>query len=542
MHLNTINVLPFDYAHIGQFSNLFKDYIAQSPALEPFCSYPFSAKGLEQALADIQTFDYPRDLLVSQITLQYKEVDLQLTEAMRQNLQDLNSPKTFVVVAAHQLNLFTGPLYYIYKVVSAINLAAELQRQHPDCRFVPVFWLGSEDHDFEEINHAYIQGKKLQWDSPHKGAPTGSMPLDDPSLAQTISEAQSLTAHAAYADLVAQALRHAYNPKGTLASATRYLLNLWFGAHGLLVIDGNDKALKRHFTPQLKAELWQPDYHQNIVHASQMLEDAGYHAQAYSRPINLFYCTDTKRSRIVYNDITRCFEVLDTSLSFSQIELEQLLDNHPERFSPNVVMRPLYQQTILPAIAFVGGGGEIAYWLQLRQAIQAKSAFFPVLVLRNSAMWVSQQQHAKLAKLDVPIADFFQRKDQLLTQYVRRQSTHNLSLTDEKSELEAIYNRLKQLALAIEPAQQTTVMAEMTKALNGLEQIAAKLTRAEKRNHETAVAQLTSLYEKFFPNDGLQERYDNVLPYWAQYGDAFFEILFQYLNPLDRQFLVIIAQ
>ena len=350
-----IHWLPFDA--VPQLA--FKDvaYATGHPALRPFYKYPVTLEAFARVIEDKQQDEVDRDLLVRVLESQY--AGLSAPQVVKNHIQDLRSARTFTVVTAHQPVLFTGPLYYVYKIFSTINLAEQLRASYPDYNFVPVFVNGAEDHDFDEINHANVFGKKLIWETEAGGA-AGA--LSTHSLTGVLDVLQGLLGNSTQTQGVLQEIMEAYSRHETYGEASTDLVNRLFGKFGLVVLDMRHPALKRRFAPMMREELFHQGS-QSLVEATQKaLVESGFSGQAYAREINLFYLQPGIRARIVREGDH--FSILGTSLSFSLAEMEVEIEAFPERFSPNVVLRPLFQETILPNLAYIGGGGEIAYWLE----------------------------------------------------------------------------------------------------------------------------------------------------------------------------------
>ena len=218
--------------------------------------------------------------------------------------------------------------------------------------------------------------------------------------------------------------------------------------------------------------------------------------------------------------------------------LECEIDSNPEDFSPNVLMRPLYQEMVLPNLAYVGGGAELAYWMQLKTAFEQEQIPFPILVLRNSILWMEQKQANKWQKLGFDLADLFLDEHQLHQKYVIRQT--NLNLTQELKHLKNVFEQI--LSKTTDKGLQKTVLAEQKKQLNSFEKLEKKLLKSEKKKYEEALNQITQLKAKLFPNNSLQERYDNFIPFYLKHGDNFIEILQKELSPLDAKFVILNPQ
>ena len=193
--------------------------------------------------------------------------------------------------------------------------------------------------------------------------------------------------------------------RDSYSTATIHLVNSLFGADGLVVAGMNDPDLKRGFIPILIEELVQQRSHELVGATSSQLNEVGFKTQATPRKINLFYLRDQIRERIVFDE--GIYKVLNTDYKFNETELIAEVNQHPEHFSPNVVMRPLYQEKTFPNLAYIGGGGELAYWLERKSQFDHFKINYPMLIRRNSVLWLDQGMSKKIDKLNLNITDIF---------------------------------------------------------------------------------------------------------------------------------------
>lgn len=528
------------YPQVPQLAKTDVAYATSDPRLQPFYTYAPRADSFSQALQDRADIRYPRADLVQVLTEQYQNLPEQAL--VREHIEVLGQENTFTVTTAHQPSLLLGPLYFLYKALTTINLAGIVQREHEDRRIVPVFVLGSEDHDLEELNSIQLYGKKLTWASTEQGA-VGSMRTT--GLAAVLTELKTILGESEAAQALFARVARAYTEPATLAGATRAMLHELFGQYGLVVVDMNDARLKKHFIPVMRAELLEQPAFRLVNDTIARLNAAGFKTQAAPREINLFYMQPGLRQRITLvpagsaAETTRRYQVLNTDLNFTEPEILAELEAHPERFSPNVVLRPLLQETILPNLAYVGGGGELAYWLERKTLFAHFQVPYPMLVRRNSVLWVDRELGRKLARLHVPALRLFEDTDALMRDFVAAHSTAEVHLADEIAALHQIFDRIAEKATAVDATLEKAVRAEETKAVGSLEQWQSRLGRAEKQKHEVSLQQLRALKEKLFPTNGLQERSDNFLPYVLKYGDGFIETLKEHLDPFAAGFVVL---
>ncbi len=525
-----ISKIPF--SDIPQLSQKDKDYALGAPHLRPFYKHGVKIESFSNIIDEKQKKKVNRVALIEALQQQYEGVNT--STAVRENINALVSDNTFTVTTAHQPALFTGPLYYVYKILSTINLARQLAETYPAYHFVPMFVSGAEDHDFEEINHAHLFGKTMRWEHNEKGA-VGTMSMEN--LIPIIQNVIEMLGESENAQRLSAILRKAYFGKHQYGKAAFLFVNELFMKYGLVVLDMNTPVLKREFIPFIKEELTQQVSKSIVPNTQRELEAAGFPRQTHVRDINLFYLHEQTRNRIEKRGDR--YHIVTTDWHFSESEMLELVEHHPERFSPNVVLRPVYQEVILPNLAYIGGGGEIAYWLERKAQFEHWDIPFPMLIRRNSVLWLTKADSKKMAKLNIGIRELFAPLEILIKNHVSAQAEEELDLTTEKQQLTAIYEAIKTRALKIDSGLEALIMAEQARQLKALGNLEARLHKAEKQKHEVAINQLKRLKQKLFPKNGLQERYHNFIPFYLKYGPQYFDHLLSVLDPLKKGFIIV---
>ncbi len=411
----------------------------------------------------------------------------------------------------------------IYKIVTTINLAKELRAKYPEYDFVPVYWMATEDHDFDEIASFHLFGKTYTWRQEGRGA-VGRM--DPGGLRDILSELPEQV----------PLFEEAYLGHAKRSDAVRCYMNRLFGKEGLVCIDPDDPDLKKEFLPVLQEELFKRPSFGLVSAATSAIQALGYHCPVSPRELNLFYLGEGFRERIVADEAG--FHVLNTGLRFTEEEMRAELSAHPEHFSPNVVLRPLYEELVLPNLAYVGGPSEIPYWMQLKGVFDHYRVPFPMLVPRNVVRCINPANRRRLEKLGLSFRDIFKNEVTLRKEFVARISEKTLDLTEEKEALESAFSGVLAKALAIDKSLEGAVNAERTKLLNSIGHLEKRIKKAEEKNHETEVAQLLSLKGKLFPGGGAQERHDNFLNFYLN-DPRFIDKLLALLRPLDFTFHVV---
>jgi bacillithiol synthase len=519
------------YAATNSFAALVNDYLVQDAQLNGFYQHAVSQQGLSNAIAAKQQHPTNRKALVQALEEQYQQVAS--LPAVQQNIALLGQDNCFTICTAHQPNIFTGHLYFIYKILHAISLAQWAGQQFPDQHFVPVFYMGSEDADLDELGHINIDGEKISWDTQQTGA-VGRMHTK--GLEKIVQRLQGQFAHLPHGQAIVELFGNAYRQQPNIQTATLQIVHELFGRFGLVVLVPDNAQLKALFKPVLQKELT-TQFSQPLVAATAEALGKHYKVQASGRAINLFYLADGIRNRIEQKEGQ--YLVVDTTIEWSPAEMMQELDAHPERFSPNVILRGLFQETILPNVAFIGGGGEIAYWMELKKVFDACGVPYPLLVLRNSFLWMNAAAQTLQAKLNIDDAQLFQSNFEIANLITRAQSANELSIEVAKKNMHSQYQAIQQQASSIDASLDKHVAALQKQALHRLNELSKKMMRAEKRKHEAVLRQAEKLKKQLFPNSNLQERVDNLVPYYAQYGPQWLDVLLQYSLALDAKFVLI---
>ena len=522
------------YHDTTYFSKIVLDYIDGVETLRPFYSFTPDLSGIKEAIEHKQQQQVDRQVLVTVLKDQYKMVTQ--VDAVSKNTDALLNENTFTICTAHQPNLFTGPLYFIYKILHAIKLADRLSAEFPGYKFVPVYYMGSEDADLAELNHFNVAGKKYEWRTKQSGA-VGRM-LVDKELVGLLDELKGQIGNTNEGLELVDKFRDCFEPGSTIQQATFKLVHNLFGKYGLVVLIPDDARLKKQMIPVCEDDLFNNGPSKIVAQASASLDEL-YKAQAHARPINLFYLKDNIRERIERNKSK--FDVVNTSISFTEEELKKELNEHPERFSPNVILRGLFQETILPNIAFIGGGGEIAYWLQLKELFEHNKIVFPVLVLRNSFLIIAKQLKALIDKHHLSFKQLFQPELNILNEIIESENKAP-KLNGEVDQLSLVYEALKESVNKVDSSLLMHVEALKARSLKGLIEVEKKMFRAERKKLSATHSQVKKLKEKLFPNNNLQEREENISSYYAQWGCNFIDYLLKNSLSLEQQFVILTEQ
>ncbi|MFM7024315.1 MAG: bacillithiol biosynthesis cysteine-adding enzyme BshC [Flavobacteriales bacterium] len=444
-----------------------------------------------------------RKLLVERLREQYK--NFRKEEAVENNIAALLNENTFTVTTGHQLCLFGGPAYFIYKIISTIRACELYSQKYPAQKFVPVFWLASEDHDFEEVNHLYLFNKKIEWNKEAKGA-VGRIGTDD--LEEVFSQIKALIPSA---DL--SFFANAFNEKN-LSLFTKSWLNQLFGKYGLVVIDADDKEFKQSFASVIEKEFKEKTGQTEVGKTNAILQEK-YKVQVNPREINFFFLDENIRERFQENDGRNW---------------EKLLKENPEKFSPNVIYRPLYQEFILPNVAYVGGPNELAYWLQLKSLFAVHNIPYPQLILRDSFLFITAGQRKIMQALGLDLASLFQSAEQLKAQYI--QSKTDLDEATYQKQIDNVYLLIRNEALKVDGSLEGMVDAERAKSLKSLEGLMSRIKKAEKSRRQIDLNKIEKVKNQLFPEGVFQERRVSFLEFYAK-DPSYIDLLLKKANPFN---------
>ncbi|SOE22165.1 bacillithiol biosynthesis cysteine-adding enzyme BshC [Spirosomataceae bacterium TFI 002] len=511
------NCTQIPLSSTGAFPKLLLDYLQKETSLEKFYNVYPDIAGFKQVIENRKFTSEKREVLVSELSKQYEGIE------NPPFIEQLKDEKTFTITTGHQLNIFTGPLYIVYKIVTVINLCKALKEAYPSYNFVPVYWMATEDHDLEEIQSFRLFEEKHTWNTDQKGA-VGRMKTD--GLAEMASKFGKK----------ATIFKEAYSSSKTLGDAVRKYMHELFGSYGLVTIDADTRAFKSLFTSVIKDDLINHNAFIKAEENTKSIAGLGYKTTIQAREINFFYLEEGSRERIEKDESG--YKIVDTDKRFSKEELFQLVDNEPEKFSPNVVLRPLYEEVILPNLAYIGGPSEVPYWLQLKGVFDHFDVDFPALIPRNFALVLSNRNQEFQQKIGLSDKELFLTEHEQQQLWVRNNSQKPIVLSDEKEKIASIFEDLKSLSTSIDVTLGSTSDAFETKTLNLIDSLEKKILRAEKKNHGEKMGQISKLKANLFPGGGLQERKDNLIEFLSENPDFIVDLVERFA-PLSYKFNIL---
>jgi bacillithiol biosynthesis cysteine-adding enzyme BshC len=520
----------FDRRITGQFTDQQNLLAYDQEELLPFIGHAFSKENFSKQISE-KSDNYSlenRSNLVSVLKNTYE--GLSFNTKTTANLELLRLPTTFTVTTGHQLSLFTGPVFFIYKILHVIRMCEELKQEYLENDFVPVFWMASEDHDFDEIKSVDVFGKTLSWETDQKGG-VGRFATD--GLGALIQELNGFFQQDS-SDV--KDILESYSGKN-LAEATQKLVHRLFGGHGLIIVDGDDRELKRMFIPVVEKELKERFSFEAVSSTNDRIIKEGFKVQVNPREINLFYLEDQLRERILHVDEGFFIE------GKGHLDLNEILSElktSPERFSPNVILRPVYQETVLPNLCYVGGVGELSYWLQLKGVFDAVGITYPLIQARTSMIWIDPTVSKKITKADLVLEDLFNDISAVKKNYLRDHASEDVDFASLEDQMDKLCLALTEKINSIDPGMDRFAEAEAVKMKKQLEGIKDKMVRSVKQQHENAMRSIDQVYDKLFPHGGMQERVLNIFSMSpdGQIGQRIGH-LYNFIDPFDPDLVII---
>jgi bacillithiol biosynthesis cysteine-adding enzyme BshC len=515
----------------GKFSPIVCDYIDQDPFLNPFYE---AAPTLENFAGFIERKSQQtcnRTLLVDVLIEQYLAAGI-LDESISNSIERLRSNACFTITTGQQIGILLGPLYTTLKIISAVRLAEDLRKTYTNHDFIPVFWMATEDHDVEEINHVSVLGKNVRWNTDQKG-PVGR--FSNVGMENVLEELKELSGKSADANWLMEIYTKAY-ALPTLSLATRYIVHSILGDLGVLILDADDKRLKQDFAVTMAKDIVEKNSFRALENTRNKIEER-YKTQVKGREINFFYMLDGYRERILEEEGT--FKTHDSKHTWKTVELNTEITEFPERFSPNVVMRPLYQETILPNVAYIGGGAEIGYWLEFGEIFKHYQIPYPALILRQSAMIIDKVNSLRIHKLGLKHSDLFLDLHEVEKKITLSLSEHDLELHAELKQLHQITEQLNSIARTIDFSLSQSTESLNKRIENQVERFSIKLIRAQKKKLLVEISRLQSIWSMIYPMGTLQERRETLHTFIIHQSQSIIVDLYIHSNSLNSEFLIL---
>ncbi|MBQ0152243.1 MAG: bacillithiol biosynthesis cysteine-adding enzyme BshC [Chryseobacterium sp.] len=528
--MKTVNKIAF--TEIDTIPQLVKDFLNQT--IEGFEESTFSIENFAKQIQHKKsTFeDSQREILSEELSRQLSHLTLSVKQ--KENIELIKSAETFTITTGHQLNLFSGPVFFVYKILQTIKTCFYLKDHFPEQNFVPVYWMATEDHDFAEINHFKTEQNYFEFNEKSGGA-VGRIKVSDTTF---ISYFEKEFKDSVFGTELILMLKESYQPGNTLTQAIQLFVNRLFSEYGLLILDGDSVALKRQMISIFKDDLLNHQL-QNLSQDKVELLTAKYgKVQVNPRDINLFYLSENRnRNRI--EAMGENFHIVDTDQVFTQEEILSELENHTEKFSPNALMRPVYQEKVMPNLAYIGGNAEIMYWLELKDYFQYLSLSFPILIPRNSMLFLKEKTLGKIEKLSLKLEDFFTNFTTITNAKILDQSVVLEAIQKQENQLVNNFSELKSLAENTEKSFGNMVSAEEVRQLRSFNRLRKRLLKAEKVKQSELLERLEMLFLEVHPAKTWQERIFNFSVFFSDNGYSWLDACLEEMDVAESKLIII---
>ena len=532
-----VETLPFE--RIPHQSRLFLDYLNDPVALRKF--YPSAVRfhhELQQRVPEVlAAHQVDRNKLAGALRAMNQRWGA--TEETLKNIDLLREADTVALVSGQQAGLFTGPLYTIYKAVSAVKLAGCLRQRNT--KAVPVFWIAAEDHDFVEVAKAEIIGRDCQLkhvevstDMHREGQPVGRVVLDD-SINTVVDQLFELLPNSEFADDMKALVKNAWQPGRGYVDSFATMMTALLGRYGLIFLDPLDPEMKKLAAPLYSAAVRQaPEIATAVEQRSRELESAGYHAQvlASASSFPLFLHDEAGARRALVRTDKGKYQAKDTDLQYSIEELADLALAEPQRFSPNVTLRAVVQDYLLPTIAYHGGAAEIAYFAQTAEVYRVLERPATPILPRSSMTMVERHTGRVLERYGLTLADFFEGLEPVTKRVVEEYLGAGTArhFTDAEQNVNHELDRLKGELQAIDPTLADALETGRKKIQYQLDGLRTRFVRAQMTRDEAAHRQLQRAADQLYPNKDLQERHINITSLLARHGTYVIEWIYNAIN------------
>jgi bacillithiol biosynthesis cysteine-adding enzyme BshC len=491
-----------------------------------FIGLPFKQENITEQIKRKRAHFSPSDRIRLRDVFKHQYLTVQTSEKVNKNIELIEKENSFTITTGHQLTLFGGPAYFFYKIIHIISLCQKLKEDYPAYNFIPVFWMASEDHDKEEIAETTIYSRKIRWETNQTG-PVGAFDLNA-EFEACKKEFLQLFSSSEFNEIEQKILSFSGN---TLSEGMFHFLHSIFQQYGLLILEPNRAELKRMLIPIFEKEITQSISYQAVSATNSELQQIGVKPQAQIQPINFFHLQAGKRSKI--NKVEDGFSI--NNQHFTKEELLLDINKHPECFSPNVFLRPLYQELILPNLAYIGGPGELSYWVQLKGIFDAYLVPYPFLVNRISIFQMDHSLHEKLVKLNIPFLDFATKtKDDLKKEFLST-NREAIDWTETKDLIDLAHNKALFLFDKYAPSNQKMLDAEWKTIQKTLDQIIHKLDKQLNIKHDVALNQIEQVKEKIFPNGSSQERVFHFFHFCSKGNLEKINLIISAIDPFESE-------
>ena len=534
-----------NFSDIPGHQNLFLDYMYEFENVSEFYTNDFRNK--ENYLKIFKNVAENRRNLSPDIsellTRQYSQ--LKPCNLTQQNLKKLSDKKTLAIVTGQQLGIVGGPLYTFYKIITTIKLSRFLSERYDDYNFVPVFWLEADDHDFNEVrsvkiidegNSLLTIGYKEEIEEDDLKQSVGLISLDS-SINEFFDKLNRSIKETEFKSVIFDRLKNFYKEGKSFKEAFRDLVFNYFDEYGLLIFDPQDDEVKKLLKPIFKKEITDFRIHtEQLVQVSATLEEL-YHAQVKVKPVNLFLSVDEGRYSI--EPVENEYRLRRKRKSFTQEQLLELLENEPDKFSPNVLLRPICQDYLLPTAFYIAGPSEISYFAQIKPLYDLYNITQPMIYPRSSATILENSIANSLEKYSVEITDIFIDVESIKKKIINsvEETSVDEMFSGISNQIETTFDQLKEKLLDLDKTIADSSNRYRDKILSTVSELKSKAEKAQQKKYEVTLRQIDRAAVHLFPNSNLQEREINFIYFANKYGDEFLRKIFDELqiNKFEHQ-------
>lgn len=537
--------MSIDFSDIPGHQNLFLDYLNEFENVSSFYKYNFRDK--EQYTSAFKSILASNKLNGSELSkiLDEQYSGYSKSPATQKNIASFQKDNTLAVVTGQQLGLLGGPLYTIYKIITAVKLSTYLNAKYENYHFVPVFWLEGDDHDFDETAWVNVLSSENEIvtikysdnaeEDVNRGS-VGNLKLEA-AILDFLNEFDKNLRPTDFKNDIIEKLRNFYTEGKTFKQAFKELIFWLFDKFGLVIFDPQDKAVKDNLVSIFRKEISGFRQHtEKIINVSAVLEET-YHAQVKVRPINLFYTFE--EGRYLIEPVDNDYRLRGKRKRFTYEEIMKLVDSEPEKFSPNVLLRPICQDYILPTAFYIGGPSEIAYFAQVLPLYEIFEVEPPIVYPRSSATLLEKGISNIMDKFDLEIKDVFLGTDALKNKVISSISEENLenAFNEANYNIELAFDKLKECLFDIDKTLNDAGNKYKQNAINNIMQLKGKAVEAQKKKHEVTLRQIDKLSVNLYPNGNLQERELNFFYFANKYGIELLDKLVEELeiNKFEHQ-------
>lgn len=538
-----------NFSDIPKHQNLFLDYLHEFDNVKEFYNHNFRNKEIFPALfKSIEESRKSKNFQISPIIkAQYSDFQTCSNKTLK-NIDSLDNPKTIAVVTGQQVGIIGGPLYTIYKILTIVRLSSQLNERFDDYKFVPVFWLESDDHDFNEVrsmnifdseNQVLNIGYKSEIEDDDAKLSVGNIVFDE-SINDFLSSLDNSLRQTDFKEELIKNLKTFYASGKSFKQSFKELLFWLFDEYGLVIFDPQDSAVKHLLKPIFIKEVNDfPQHTEKLIQRSADLEEL-YHAQVKVKPVNLFYHTNDGRYSI--EPVDDVFKLKRKRKQFTKEEILLEIENAPERFSPNVLLRPICQDYLLPTGFYIAGPSEISYFAQITPLYDFYKVATPIVYPRTSITLIEKNVNAALDKYDLSLNDIFMGLNDLKTKVISGLSENNVetSFVNAENEIELIFDRIKENLFSVDKTLVDSSVKYKEKVLSVINELKSKAVKAQENKHETTVRQLTRISNLLYPNENLQEREINFTYFYNKYGNELIKKIYEEMSIGDFEHQLII--